>query len=411
LNRYFALQQRMQERSNMAVTAVSHEGTKSIASWGAVLSMALCVALLIASEFMPVSLLTPMAEGLRATEGQTGQAISISGLFAVAASMIITTAAGTLNRKWVLVAMTAFMLVSLLLVAVAPNFAVLMLGRALLGICIGGFWALATAVIMRLVPESEVPRALALMYGGQAIAAAFAAPVGSYLGGLFGWRSVFWALTPIVAVNLVWHLLALPSLPARQRQDVRTMLGLLKRPYFLRGLVASMLSWGSAFTMFTYLRPFLELVTGADVTTLSILLLVLGCAGFVGTWASGRFLSGSVAPLLRLPALLMGGCTLGLLLLGGSVVAAGVFLAVWGAMNTAMSVIWMTWMSQNADDAPEAAGSLMVAAIQASILLGAVVGGLLLDGLSIFATFMGSLILAAIGVALIGNGRRLLKPE
>lgn len=395
----------------MAVTAVSHEGTKSIASWGAVFSMALCVAMLIASEFMPVSLLTPMAEGLSATEGQTGQAISISGLFAVAASLVITTAAGTLNRKGILVAMTAFMLISLALVAAAPNFAVLMLGRALLGICIGGFWALATAVIMRLVPESEVPRALALMYGGQAIAAAFAAPVGSYLGEMFGWRAVFWALTPIVAVNLVWHLLALPSLPARQRQDVRAMLGLLKRPYFLRGLVASMLSWGSAFTMFTYLRPFLELVTGADVTTLSILLLVLGCAGFVGTWASGRFLSGSVAPLLRLPALLMGGCTLGLLLLGGSVVAAGVFLALWGAMNTAMSVIWMTWMSQNADDAPEAAGSLMVAAIQASILLGAVVGGMLLDGLSIFATFMGSLVLAAIGAALIGNGRRLLKPE
>uniref|UniRef100_A0A9E8CMG0 MFS transporter n=1 Tax=Bosea sp. NBC_00436 TaxID=2969620 RepID=A0A9E8CMG0_9HYPH len=395
----------------MAATAVSEEGTKPTAAKGAVFSMALCVAMLIASEFMPVSLLTPMAEGLRATEGQTGQAISISGLFAVAASMIITTAAGTLNRKWVLVAMTAFMLVSLVLVAAAPNFTVLMLGRALLGICIGGFWALATAVIMRLVPESEVPRALALMYGGQAIAAAFAAPIGSYLGGLFGWRAVFWALTPMVAVNLVWHVIALPSLPAHQRQDFRTMFGLLKRPYFLRGLIASMLSWGSAFTMFTYLRPFLEQVTGADVTTLSILLLALGCAGFVGTWAAGRYVSGSVAPLLKFPALLMGGCTLGLLLLGGSVAAAGLFLAVWGAMNTAMSVIWMTWMSQNVDDAPEAAGSLMVAAIQASILLGAVVGGLLLDGLSIFATFMGSVALAAVGSALIGSGKRLLKPE
>lgn len=395
----------------MAVAALSKEETQPIAAWGAVLSMALCVAMLIASEFMPVSLLTPMAEGLSATEGQTGQAISISGLFAVAASMVITTAAGTLNRKWVLVAMTAFMLVSLVLVAAAPNFTVLMLGRALLGICIGGFWALATAVIMRLVPESEVPRALALMYGGQAIAAAFAAPVGSYLGGVFGWRAVFWALTPIVAVNLVWHVIALPSLPARRRQDVRTMFGLLKRPYFLRGLIASMLSWGSAFTMFTYLRPFLEQLTGADVTMLSILLLVLGCAGFVGTWASGRFLSGNVAPLLRLPALLMGGCTVGLLLLGGSVVAAGFFLAPWGAMNTAMSVIWMTWMSQNVDDAPEAAGSLMVAAIQTSILLGAVVGGLLLDGLSIAATFAGSVVLAGIGTALIGNGKRLLKPE
>ena len=384
---------------------------KPAAAWGAVLSMALCVAMLIASEFMPVSLLTPMAEGLGATQGQTGQAISISGLFAVAASLLITTAAGRLNRKWVLVAMTALMLASVVLVAAAPNFAVLMIGRALLGICIGGFWALATAVIMRLVPKDDVPRALALMYGGQAIAAAFAAPVGSYLGDLFGWRDVFWALTPIVAVNLIWHVVALPSLPASQRQDFRAMFSLLKRPYFLTGLVASMLSWGSAFTMFTYLRPFLERVTGANVTVLSVLLLVLGCAGFVGTWASGRFLKGYVARLLRLPALLMGGCTLGLLFLGGSPFAAGVLLALWGAMNTAMSVIWMTWMSQNADDAPEAAGSLMVAAVQASILLGAVAGGWLLDGFSIRATFIGSVVLAGAALVLIGNGRRLLKPQ
>lgn len=107
----------------------------------------------------------------------------------------------------------------------------------------------------------------------------------------------------------------------------------------------------------------------------------------------------------------MGGCTLGLLLLGGSVIAVGLLLVAWGAMNTAMSVIWMTWMSRNAGDAPEAAGSLMVAAVQASILLGAVVGGWLLDGLSIQATFIGSLALATVAVLLIGNGRALLKPQ
>lgn len=395
----------------MTTTPPLEEKSERTAAWGAVLSMALCVAMLIASEFMPVSLLTPMAEGLGVTEGQTGQAISISGLFAVAASLLVTTTAGTLNRKGVLVAMTALMLLSLALVAAAPNFAVLMIGRALLGVCIGGFWALATAVIMRLVPSADVPRGLALMYGGQAIAAAFAAPVGAYLGGLFGWREVFWALTPIVAVNLVWHVMALPSLPARQRQDFRTMLDLLKRPYFLRGLTACMLSWGSAFTMFTYLRPFLEQVTGVGVTTLSALLLILGCAGFVGTWAADRFIKGNVAPLLKLPALSMGGATVGLLALGSSVVAAGLFMAIWGAMNTLFSVIWMTWMSQNADDAPEAAGSLMVAAIQASILLGAVVGGLLLDGLSIQATFLGSVVLAGAALVLIRDGRTMLKPQ
>ena len=390
--------------------AVENSGEKP-AAWGAVLSMALSVAMLIASEFMPVSLLSPMAEGLHATEGQTGQAISISGLFAVTASMLVTTVAGRLNRKWVLIAMTAFMLLSLVLVAAAPNFLVLMAGRALLGICIGGFWALATAVIMRLVPTQDVPRALALMYGGQAIAAAFAAPVGSYLGGLFGWREVFWALTPVVAINLVWHAVALPSLPAHRKQDFQAMFDLVKRPYFLRGLVACMLSWGSAFTMFTYLRPFLEQVTGVDVTTLSVLLLLLGCTGFIGTWAAGRFLKGNVAPFLKLPALVMGGATVGLVLLGFSVVAVGFFMSIWGAMNTMFSVIWMTWMSQNAGDEPEAAGSLMVAAIQASILFGAVVGGLLLDGLSIEATFVGSVVLAVLALVLIGDGRRMLKPE
>ncbi|PZO66976.1 MAG: MFS transporter [Paracoccus denitrificans] len=391
--------------------AIADVNPRPVAAWGAVLSMALCVALLIASEFMPVSLLTPMAAGLGATEGQTGQAVSISGLFAVMASMLVTTVAGNLNRKVVLIAMTVFMLLSLILVASAPNFTVLMIGRALLGVCIGGFWALATAVIMRLVPADDVPRALALMYGGQAIAAAFAAPVGSYFASLLGWREVFWALTPIVAVNLVWHLISLPSLPAGPKQDFRSMFALSKRRYFLLGLIACMLSWGSAFTMFTYLRPFLEQVTGVNVDQLSLLLLLLGCAGFVGTWAAGRFVKGNVAPLLRLPALVMGSATVGLLLLGFSVTAVAVFMAIWGAMNTLFSVIWMTWMSQNADDAPEAAGSLMVAAIQASILIGAVVGGLLLDRLSIQATFIGSITLAALAVVLIGNGKRMLKPE
>ena len=71
----------------------------------------------------------------------------------------------------------------------------------------------------------------------------------------------------------------------------------------------------------------------------------------------------------------------------------------------------MTWMAQNVDDAPEAAGSLMVAAIQASILFGAVAGGWLLDGISIQATLIGSITLALAAIALIGNGQRLLKPE
>ena len=172
-------------------------------TWSAVGSMALCVSMLIAAEFMPVSLLTPLARDLRATEGMAGQAISISGLFAVVASLLIATVAGRYNRRHVLLGLTGVMLASLILIAVAPNFLVLMIARALLGVVVGGFWALATATVMRLVPEETVPKALGIIYTGLAVASAFAAPIGSYLGGIIGWRGVFWALTPLVVVTLI----------------------------------------------------------------------------------------------------------------------------------------------------------------------------------------------------------------
>jgi predicted MFS family arabinose efflux permease len=92
-------------------------------TWSAVGSMALGVAMLIASEFMPVSLLTPMAADLGATEGMAGQAISVSGLFAVMTSLFIAPIAGRFDRRHVLMVLTALMLASLLVIALAPTFA------------------------------------------------------------------------------------------------------------------------------------------------------------------------------------------------------------------------------------------------------------------------------------------------
>lgn len=379
------------------------------AAWGAVLSMTLCVAMLIASEFMPVSLLTPMAQSLGATEGLTGQAISVSGFFAVAASLLVTTSAGHLNRKWVLVAMTTLMLVSLVMIAVAPNFAALMVARALLGITIGGFWSLATAVVMRLVPQDRVPKALAIMYTGQAVAAAFAAPIGSYLGGIIGWRGVFWALAPVVAINLTWQLIALPSLPPRGRLTFGGLIEVIKRRYFQRGIAAVIFTFAGAFSMFTYLRPFLETVTGLNYQILSVFFLVLGLAGFVGTWAGGKFSVNHNMRLQQAVPLIMGLVTVGLLVFGKIALIAAALLAIWGAMNTVLSICWMSWVSQNIDDAPEAAGSLMVAAIQGAILVGGALGGLLFDWFGIEATFAGSVILSLIALLLIGSGHKLLK--
>lgn len=166
--------------------------------------MSLCVFALIASEFMPVSLLTPMASDLQVSEGVVGQGIAISGLFAVLASLSVSSLAGTMDRKTLLLGLTAFMAVSGAVVALAPGYLPFMIGRALIGVVVGGFWSISAATAMRLVPAHQVPQALAIFNGGNALATVVAAPLGSYLGSIVGWRGAFFCLVPVAALALVW---------------------------------------------------------------------------------------------------------------------------------------------------------------------------------------------------------------
>ena len=368
--------------------------------------MALCVAMLIASEFMPVSLLTPIAADLRSTEGLAGQAISVSGLFAVITSLFIATVAGRIDRRHVLMALTALMLASLLLIAQAPNFAVLMVARALLGITIGGFWSLATATVMRLVPEDRVPKALGVIYTGNAVATAFAAPIGSYLGGIIGWRGVFWALVPLVVANLVWQWMSLPAMPPQAANSVGKLVGLLKRRSVAFGMAGVMLTFAGAFSTFTYLRPFLETYTRVTVPQLSLLLLGLGLAGFVGTYAASALVGRHLYRLMAGLPMALGAATLALLAVGHKLSAVAAVMFAWGALNSAIPVAWATWLSKGIADEPESGGGLMVGAIQLSIMLGAAFGGFLLDHVSIGATLSGGVVLLVVASISVGDGRR-----
>lgn len=377
--------------------------------WGAVGSMAMCVGLLIAAEFMPVSLLTPIAADLHASNGLVGQAISVSGLFAVISSLLIAGAVARWDRRHVLLGLTLIMLASLLLIAAAPNFPVLMTARALLGVTIGGFWALATATIMRLVPAHSLPKALGVLYTGNAVAVAFAAPIGSYLGGLIGWRGVFWALLPLVIVNLLWQWRSLPSMPAQAHSTARrvTVFGLLRRRNVAFAMLGVMLSFAGAFSTFTYLRPFLEMRTGVDLSQLSLLLLGLGLAGFVGTYGASALLGRHLYRLLALLPLALAVTTLAFLWFGHRLWPAALLLIVWGALNATIPVAWSTWLAQGIADEPDAGGGLMVAAIQLAIMLGAGLGGVLLDHLSLSATWLGGALMLLLAALVVGSGRRL----
>lgn len=382
----------------------------SLANWGGVFAMSLCVFALIASEFMPVSLLTPMAASLGVTEGQAGYGIAISGAFAVITSLLVPSLAARSDRRKLLLALTSLMALSGAVVALATNYAAYMVGRALIGVVIGGFWSLSAATAMRLVPAAQVPRALAIFNGGNALATVVAAPLGSYLGALIGWRGAFFALVPVAAIAFAWQWISLPSMRQDGTAGTGNVLGLLRRRVVVLGMAACGLFFMGQFTLFTYVRPFLETATRVDVSTLSLLLLGIGLAGLVGTTLIGAVLKRGLYPVLIGIPVLMAGLALLLIPLSAWVWPVAGLLALWGLVATAAPVGWWSWIAQALPAEAEAGGGLMVAVIQLAIALGSTMGGALFDHIGYQGTFMASAAVLLLGAYLTTRTAR-LSPE
>jgi predicted MFS family arabinose efflux permease len=379
----------------------SHEAGNPPAYWGGVFAMTLCVFALIASEFMPVSLLTPIAVDLQISEGWAGYGIAISGFFAVLTSLSISRLAGTMNRKTLLLGLTGLMCLSGFIIGLAPNYLIYMMGRALIGVVVGGFWSLSAAVAVRLVPTDKVPKALAIFNGGNALAVVVAAPLGSYLGGVIGWRGAFFCLVPVALIALVWQWISLPSMKAEPLAvDSGNIFKLLKNPLVVMGMLAVGTFFMGQFVLFTYVRPFLETVTHADVSTLSMILLTIGVGGLIGTLLISSVLKTGMYRTLIVIPLLMAVIALALIFFGGSVAMAFLLLGLWGLIATAAPVGWWSWLARSLPKNAEAGGGLMVAMIQLSIALGSTLGGILFDVSGYRITFVASAVVLVIAALL-----------
>lgn len=383
------------------LTAHADQPLSRPSHWGGVLAMTLCVFALIASEFMPVSLLTPLAVDLHVSEGAAGQGIAISGAFAVLTSLSITWLAGSMDRKTLLLILTSLMAISGAVVALAPSFTLYMVGRALIGVVIGGFWSMSAATAMRLVPDDQVPKALAVFNGGNALATVIAAPLGSYLGLVVGWRGAFLCLVPVAVVALVWQWISLPSMQAQERKRAAgNVFRLLGTRSVALGIVACGAFFMGQFALFTYLRPFLETVTKVDATMLSLLLLVIGVAGLGGTLLIGALLKKGLYRTLMAIPLLMAVIALALIPVGSAVVPVAILLGLWGLMATAAPVGWWSWVAQAMPDDAEAGGGLMVAVVQLAIASGSMLGGWLFDHSGYRSTFNASAAILLVGAAM-----------
>lgn len=358
------------------------------ASWGAVWGMAIGVAALVTAEFMPISLLTPMAHGLGVSEGIAGQTVSATAIIAVLTSIFLSAIIRNTDRRLVMLVFSSLMIVSSLVVASAESFGMLLLGRVFLGVSLGGFWSMSTSVAVRLVPQKDVPKAFAIIFGGVSAASVVSGPLGSILETFVGWRMVFVFCAGFSTLGLLWQLLTLPALPAQGKSPVSLLYQILKRRNVYTGMLCVGLTFGGHMAFFTYLRPFLETNAGLNAAGFTSLLLAFGIANFVGNSISGAAISRSLRASLGLIPLAMGFLVVVLLVSSAQFWTIAICVTLWGFAFGFIPVGWSTWLTRTITDETEAGGSIYVACIQCGLLAGSGAGGVILDALNVNATFI-----------------------
>lgn len=371
-------------------------------AWMAVFSLAMGVFGLLTAEYLPASLLTPMAAELGVSEALAGQAVTVTAVAALFSGLLLPGLTRGIDRRVVLLGFSVLMIASNLLVAFSSSLMVLLIMRILLGIALGGFWSMAAAVAMRLVPPTLLPRALSIIFSGIAVGTVVAVPLGSYLGGLYGWRSAFVAAAAVGVVTLVFQLFTLPPLAPRRPARLSTVLEVLLRPGIAVGMLACVLVHTGHFALFTYIRPFLESTSGVGAEGLALMLLGFGAANFVGTLLAGWLLEKSPRGTMVLMPALVGVAALALVCLPASVPGQVVLLALWGMAFGGVPVAWSNWVARAVPDQAESAGGMVVASVQSAIAAGAAAGGAMFSFSGIDGVFVAAGILMLLAALLIG---------
>jgi predicted MFS family arabinose efflux permease len=383
--------------------------------WPAVLAVAAGIFTVVTSEMLPVGLLTPIGAALRVSEGTAGQTLTTTGIVAAVAAPLVVPALGRLDRRKALVGLMGLLALANLLAAWSPAFGVMVAARVLVGVAMGGIWSVAAGLAVRLVPPGSVGRATAVIFSGIAIASVLGVPAGTFLGALAGWRASFVVVGALAAAVALAMAVLLPRLPAERAPGLTGVTALLRNRRVVTGLVVVALLVVGHFGAYTYVRPVLE-GRAIDATVIGTLLLVYGVAGVLGNFAAGAAVGAGDLRSVRRTVRVLAGLLVGavvLLALAPSAPPAAVALVVWGLGYGGVSVTAQTWMMTAAPEARETVSSLFAGVFNGAIAVGAVGGGLVVDGFGPTAVLvwgavlaLGALVATAIGAGSTRPARR-----
>jgi predicted MFS family arabinose efflux permease len=381
-------------------------------SWLGVAVITASLFTFVTTELMPVGLLTPVSSNLDVTVGIAGLMVTLYGISAGIGAPFLVAWTRRVNRRVLLSVLLAILAVGNLITAIAPNFALILATRLVMGFANGVFWAIGVSMAMRLVPERLASRASAVALSGISIAAVAGIPLGTFLESLTSWRTTFLIWAGLSALVFLIVAVVIPSLPSQTAVPAREVFALPIRNVQLRlVIIAVTLYVLGHFGAYTFIRPFAEQNASVTAAFISVLLIVYGIGG-----AAGNFIAGYTVT-RNLRASFITACTglvaamLLLLTLGHTRPGLILAVVVWGVSFGAANLCQINLTLGAAPDKFEAALAINTLGYNTSIALGALFGGLFADHLGIESAVWFGVTLTALSLLItLGTRRRAAQP-
>jgi predicted MFS family arabinose efflux permease len=364
-------------------------------AWPAVVAIALGTFALVFSELIPVGLLADISGHLRVSVGVGGLMVVVPAVTAAVAAPLLALCSARLERRAVLVALSALVLISDVIGGLAPGIGVMLAARAVLGVCVGGFWVFGTGAAITLVSERARGTAVAVVSSGIFIATVASLPAASLIGTLTTWRAAFAVAAVFAVIAVTAQLAVVPRLGAGGPVRPRSLLTVVTLPVSRIGLVAAAAIFFANFAAYTYIGPLLHARAGLGADAITLVLLGFGVAGAVGNFSAGVTVRGYLRATLMGSGLLIACSALLLATVTGARPLTIALVAVWGLGFGAVPVAAQSWMARAMPANVEGGLALFVSALQGSLAAGSAVGGIVYDA----AGPGGALIVAAVVAA------------
>ncbi|HJQ28934.1 MAG TPA: MFS transporter [Rubrobacter sp.] len=236
--------------------------------------------------FVVTGVLTDIAEALSVSVANAGLLVTVFAVtFAIGSPVLVSAASGVERRRLLSGALLLFALANVA-AAFAPNFSLLLGARVVAACGAAIFTPVASSVAAGFAPPGLRGRALSVRTIGVNIAWLVGVPLGTLIGGQYGWRTSFVLVAGLAAVAALGIRSLLSPVEASGGRFLSN-LTVVKRGAVVVGLGLTLLALMSSFVVLTYVRPVLENLTDFDTQGVGLMLAIFGLASIPGALLGG----------------------------------------------------------------------------------------------------------------------------